>query len=996
MKSIHVKHLLYVLFALLMVAYTSVTAVAQQSQNVKGVVIDENGEPIIGASVFVVGTNNGVITDIDGNFEINAVKGNTFRVSYIGFKQQDLPFRGQPSLRIVLEQEATALDEVVVVGYGTMTRKEMTSAISHVSADNLNQVTSLDSRMLLQGKVSGVSVTNTAVADPNSQGSIQIRGVSSRSAGTGPLYVIDGIPGGDMTNINPADIESIDVLKDGAASAIYGTRGSNGVILVNLKKGTKDGSVHTSYSASFTMNVAKRELEVLSADQYRDYRCILNPLADKGASTDWFDAATQIGMSHMHTLTLSGGNAKTNYRITADFRDAEGLDLRSDRMEYGARANISHTTKEGLFTFTASITPRIIKRNLSDGAVYRNALTNNPTYPIYDENSKNGFFAWPNAEPGYNVIEQMSEEISMTEIKLLEWNASAAINLLPLFNPKNDKMTLKSVVSISQNITDKFGGSFTPSTYAANINNAIRGNAKRSYDNSINTNLEWVTNFSTKIQGHQIRAMAGYSWNYGVSSGMAASNQNFDSDVLTFNNLGAGLKAGEDGLINMSSYKNDHTLISFFARVNYDWKERYMISASLRYEGSSRFGANHKWGYFPAVSAGWRISDEPWMEGASSWLDDLKVRYDYGVTGNQDFGNYISLSTYGAYGYYEYEGERFKVWGPGKNVNPNLRWEKGHNQNIGVDFSLLNYRITGSLNYFIRKQSDLLGEYDVSLPPNLFPKVFANVGTMRNQGFEFDLTFNAVRKDNFNWDLTVVGATNDNKFMSFSNDIYQGQKYYSTCSMDNPNNPGYLQRIEEGQRVGNYFTFRYAGVDNNGDWLIFDKNNNIIPVAQGVEEDKSITGNGLPVFTGSITSSFRLYDFDFSFSLRGAAGFEIFNVHDFYYGLQSMNTNLLKSAYSRNAHITTGKNVVLDYFLEPGDYLKIDNVTLGYNLKLNRRFIDKIRFFFNASNLYTFTKFTGIDPSVYEVNGLTPGTFGGSSAYYPSAFQFVFGLQVGF
>ena len=440
-----------------------------QQRTLKGVVIDQNGEPIIGGAVFVVETNKGEITDIDGNFSINVENGQTLRISYIGFATQEIPYRGQENLRVVLQEETTALDEVVVVGYGSMTRKEMTSAISHVGAEDLNHVTSLDSRMLLQGKVSGVSVTNTAVADPNSQGSIQIRGVSSRSAGTGPLYVIDGIPGGDMTNINPADIESIDVLKDGAASAIYGTRGSNGVILVNLKKGTKDGNVHTQYSASFTMNVAKRELQMLNADQFRAYRCVLNPLADKGGNTDWFDAATQVGMQHMHTLTLSGGNAKTNYRVTADFRDAEGIDLRSDRMEYGARANVSHTTKDGLFTFTASITPRVIKRNKSAGSVFKNALLNNPTNPIYDANTKNGFYAWPSAEPGYNIIEQMSEEIDMTEIKLLEWNASAGVNLLPLFTPKNNNMTLKSVVSVSQKLVDKFGGYFTPSTYASNL-----------------------------------------------------------------------------------------------------------------------------------------------------------------------------------------------------------------------------------------------------------------------------------------------------------------------------------------------------------------------------------------------------------------------------------------------------------------------------------------------------------------------------------------------
>ncbi len=379
-----------------------------------------------------------------------------------------------------------------------------------------------------------------------------------------------------------------------------------------------------------------------------------------------------------------------------------------------------------------------------------------------------------------------------------------------------------------------------------------------------------------------------------------------------------------------------------------------------------------------------------------SWIDDLKVRYDYGVTGNQEIGNYQSLATYKAYGWYQYGGNNFHVWGPSKNVNSELRWEKGHNQNIGLDFSLFKHKVTGSFNYFHRKQSDLLGSYSVSVPPNLFSTIYANVGTLRNTGFELDITVNAVRAKDFTYSFTLVGATNNNKFVSFSNDVYKGQKYYSTCNMANPNNPGYLQRIEEGERIGNYFTYRYAGVDKKGDWLIYDKKGNVIPVSQGTEEDKAVTGNGLPKFTGSMTHNFTYKNFDLTVALRGAAGFDIFNVHDFYFGLQSMSTNQLTTAYSKNAHITTGKNVITDYFIEPGDYLKIDNITLGYTMNLNKKYIEKIRLFGTANNLYTFTKFTGVDPSTYEVNGLTPGTFGGGYNYYPSAFQFILGLQVSF
>ena len=967
---------------------------AQAKSQFTGTVVDKDGEPIIGASVFVQGTQNGAITDLDGKFALSMSRGQNAVISYIGFEDKVVNFQGQTDLRIVMESATTALDEVVVVGYGSMKKREMTSAISHVSAKDLNQVSSLDSRMLLQGKVSGVNVDNSQVADPNQQGSIQIRGVSSRQAGTGPLYVIDGVPGGDMTNINPADIESIDVLKDGAASAIYGTRGGNGVILVNLKKGSRDGSVHTQYSGSFTLNQPKRELQLLTAKQYRAYRCADNPVNDFGSSTDWFKASTRTGMSHMHTLTVSGGNARSNYRVTADYRYATGIDLRSDRREYGARASANHTTKSGLFSFTASVTPRVIRKNNSVG--FGSIIQNNPTFPIYDDNSPNGYYQFPLGVPGSNVVETATQVVSFDQIRILEMSASAKINLLPLFTPSHPDFELNSLVTLSDHITDKFENSYTPSTYSGQVHAGTTGYASKGSSASSLVNLEWVTNFAMKLADHRVRLMAGYSYAYNVSESLSANNTNFTTDATLYNNLGEGMLAAEEGKILMSSHKEDNKLISFFARVNYDWKERYLLSLSIRHEGSSRFGANHKWGNFPAASVAWRISDEPFFKGASKVVDDLKVRYDFGVTGNQDIGNYLSLSTYRSFGYWQYQGESFHVWGPSGNVNPDLRWEKGYNQNVGIDFSFWQYRITGSLNYFNRHQVDLLGTYDVPVPPNISGTIVANVGSMRNQGVELDLTVNPVRTEDFNWSFTLIGATSDNKFESFSNDVFKGQTYVSMCNMANPNSPGSLQRLEEGQRVGNYYTYRYAGVDAQGDWLVYAANGHIIPIVEATEADKTVTGNGLPWFTGSLTNNFRYKEFDFGFSLRTALGFEIFNVHDFYYGLQAMNSNLLTSAYARNAEITSGSNRLTDYFLEPGDYLKIDQITLGWTHNFDLKFIEKIRVFATASNLYTFTKFTGIDPSVYPVNGMTPGTFGGSATYYPSAFQFVFGVQVGF
>lgn len=978
---------------------STVTVTAAVTRPVKGVfkgsVLDPEGNPVIGAALLSADGKVGITTDLDGNFSVEAPgESLPVTVTAMGYQALEYVLHSGRTEKIYLQDETTILDEVVVIGYGTLSKKEMTSAISHLGEKDFNHVSSLDASMLLQGKVSSVSISNTALADPNNYGSIQIRGVSSRNAGMDPLIVVDGVPGGDLTNINPADIQSFDVLKDGAASAIYGTRASNGVILINLKKGTKDGRVHTSYSATVTVNQPKRELDIMDAAQYRAYRCVTNPLADLGGSTDWFDAATRTGFSHMHTVSLSGGDERTSYRATVDYRNANGIDLRSDRREYSTRANINHTTKGGLFTFSASVAPRMIHRN-TDAGVMNRILINNPTIPVYDDREADGYYRVPAGSESSNIVETMKMVEGSSDIKLLDWNASAQANLLPLLFPARPDMSLTSKATFSQYAVDKFNGGWSPSVYGPNINSGTTGVASRSYSNSRTDNFEWVTNFSARFREHQVRVMAGYSYMYGASADFSASNSNFDTDVTTYNSIGSGAEAAKDGIVGMGSSKSDHKLIGFFARVNYDWKQRYILSASFRHEGSSRFGINHKWGNFPAVSAGWRISDEPFLKRVS-WIDDLKFRYDFGITGNEDIGNYHSLSSYRAFGYFQYEGTRFHVWGPSANTNTELRWEKGYNQNIGLDFSLFRYRLNGSLNYYIRRQVDLLGDYAVSVPPNLFDTIYANVGTLRNTGLEVDITFNAVRKRDFNWDITLVGATNDNRFISFSNDVYTGESYYYTCLMANPNNPGYLQRIEEGKRIGNYFTYRYAGVDNNGDWLIYDKKGNVIPIAEGTTEDKAVTGNGLPVFTGSLSTSIVWKNLDVNLSLRGAAGFELFNVHDFYFGLQSSTYNQLTSAWAKNAHVTTGKNIITDYFIEPGSYLKIDNVTVGYTFPVNRRFLDKVRIFATGNNLFTFTRFTGIDPSNYEYNGLTPGTFGGAYTYYPSVFQFIFGAQVNF
>ncbi len=983
--------------ALAALLLSSFAAMAQQI-NVSGTVTDASGEPVIGASVVAVDSQGGTTTDVDGNYVVSVDSKGKLRFSYIGFTTQTVAVDGRATINVVLQENTAVLDEVVVIGYGTMDKKELTSAISHVGEKDFLSVSSLDPSMMIQGKVPGVSITNTGAGDPNNQASIQIRGVSSRSAGLGPLIVVDGVPGGNLTNINPNDIASFDILKDGAASAIYGTRGSNGVILVTTKKGAKDGQTHASYSGTFSWDKVKEELDMMNAQEYRDVRLGWGDTGvDLGGNDNWLDAVTRTGFTMRHTLTLSGGNEKSNYRVSADYRNANGIDLRSHREEYGARASVSHTTKGGLFTISANIAPRIIYRDNADWSVFRNAIEANPTTPIMNPENPNSYYNFQGQVVGSNPVELMKLEKDHADTKLLDWDGTLKLNLLPLFMPNAKySQNLSTQVTFADHQYSNNNTWFRPSTSTLAINSGYDGEGSRSYSKERQYILEWLANYNISIKKHNIKAMAGYSYQYSQYSGFNVENKDFPNDGLGADNIGSGDLAKEEGEVLMGSYKNDAKLIAFFGRVSYDFDGKYLLTASLRHEGSSKFGANHKWGNFPAVSAGWRISEEEFMKGAE-WINDLKIRADYGVTGNQDFGSYLSLNTMTGFGYYYYNGKYFQVWGPSKNVNPDLHWEKGKNWNVGLDFSMFNNRLYGSLNYFNRRQQDLLGNYKVSVPPYLFDETYVNVGTMKNTGFEFDITFNAVDTRDFSYTMNFVGTAMSNKFVDFSNSEYIGQDFYNECGTEDPYPYYNLQRIEKGKSLGNFYMWKYAGFTPEGEWLVYDHDGDIIRASQATDEDRQVVGNGMPKFTLSTTHNFRYRNFDLALFFRGAFGFDIFNIHDFYYGTRNFTGNRLKKAYGKNFGIApTANPVACDYFLERGDYFKLDMITLGYTLPMPKvRFLDKIRVYGTVKNVFTITRFTGVDPSTYQVNGLTPGGQG-SRTYYPSTRQFIVGLQLDF
>lgn len=972
---------------------TPVIAAAEIENVISGKVIDEDGSPLPGVNVLLKGTLIGTVTDAAGQYSLRvpdeSLTNGILVFSFIGYTVQETAINGRFSIDVNMVSDITSLDEVVVVGYGTQEKRNITTAVAHLSSKDILQVAGNGALMAMQGKVAGLSITNTAAADPNSSPNFQLRGVSSRSAGLGPLFVINGIPGGNIDNLNQNDIESIDVLKGGAASAIYGTRGSNGVILITTKQGTT--APQAFYDGYVSFNYLTNKLDVLSRDEFMQH----NRGVDFGANTDWLKEVThEPAVSHKQTLQLSGGSDLTNYMISFDYRDAEGLDLRSAKEEYGARLNLTHKAANNLYVATITMAPRYLKSNNASNNAFTQALFLNPTIPVYDTVNRARYFNVRTGFDGaYNPVEELKTVLSGTEGKYLDWSASFKLNIL-----KN----LYSQVNLSEISGDFFDFGFTPSTNTGRINNnGGRNTANRAYNKNDQKTFEWITDYSFGKDEHDFEVMAGYSFNYFRNEGLSASNEQFPSDVLTYNNLGTGTWILESPQNRVGSYKNDSKLIAFFGRVNYDFASKYYVSASLRREGSSKFGADNKWGNFPGVSAGWRIMNEKFFP-VVKWLDELKLRADYGVTGNQDFGNYLSLDTYSGYGFYSYQGSYYQVWGPSQNTNYNLRWEKAENLNFGVDFEMFESKLSGSLNYYTRTNKDLLGNYNVSVPPNVQGSTFVNVGTMKNSGLEIQLEGHPYTADNFKYTVTFAGATNNNKFVSFSNNLYQGQGFSDVAGLGGMGSSGLsAQRLEEGKRIGSFYMLKSAGVDATGRLLVYNKAGEVIPGNQAKAEDRQYVGNGLPKFTASLGNNFVYGNFTLSIFLRGAFGYDLYNTVAYFIGTPATQNgvNVLAKAYDggKYASLTNPETYssLSDYFLEKGDFVKVDNVTLAYNFKVPVKFISSAKVYFTGRNLYTFTNFTGGDPESVNINGLTPG-INTSLAYYPSSLQLIAGLQLKF
>lgn len=951
-----------------------------QTQKVTGTVVDSKDEPIIGASVIIKGTSTGTSTDIDGNFALNANPGNVVTITYIGYKPQEFTVKaGEATKRIVLQEDTEMLDEVVVIGYGQTTKKELTGAVASMKKEDLNTGTFTNAMGMLQGKVAGLQIVNPGGADPTAKYEMLLRGTNTLAAGQGPLVIIDGVVGQDIRNINFQEIESIDVLKDGSAAAIYGTRGTNGVVIVTTKR-ARSGHAEVTYDGQISCGTVTRRAKPLSAS---DFNYVVNTYRPEmsgslyGADTDWFDQISRTSWSHKHTISLSGGTDKFSHFTSVNYEYAEGVQKKNDYEKIAARTNIRNSMLEGWLDLDVNLYVTHRKYNPASTSAYAQAFSHNPTEPVYnpDDKTSGGYYRIIAMEY-YNPVAMINERDATTTDDNYGGNLRATLNIKPVEGLKFD-----AFVSLNRE-------SYEAEEYRTQFYPSIIGNNGSATINNYHNNdvqFEATAHYIRQFDAHSLQALLGYTYQYGVENTAEMGNEGFDFDSYGVNNIGSGT-----GLLNgkatLYSNKEDHTYIGAFARVLYNFDERYLASVSIRRDGSSRFGQNLKWGWFPAVSVGWRISREKFLRDVS-WLNELKIRGGYGETGNQDFSNYKSLILMSTAGKFWYNGQWINTYQPASNPNPDLQWERKKEWNVGIDASFFDRRLNLTVDYYHRTTDNLLYEYTVPTPPYIFDTLFTNVGKVSNQGVEVTINAIPVQVGDFTWNTTFIVAHNKNKLDKFTNEEFSSGTYKVGWS-----SPGkcYTQRLTEGESLGTFWGPVWLGTDNDGnDVLKGQKGDGTVP-----EEEWENLGSAYPKVTMSWSNAFTWRHWDLSFSLRASLGGKVLNDMAMKYcnldnlGLQ----NIMGSWMDDQKHTELGTKYSSKY-VEDGSFLKMDNITLGYEFLFNNKYIKSLRLSFTAQNVFTATKYKGVDPEV-GITGLEPGLEGLS--YYPRTTDFTFGVTAKF
>ncbi|MCQ2144429.1 MAG: TonB-dependent receptor [Bacteroidales bacterium] len=1004
---------------LLLVSLFAVASMAQAfaATPVKGKITDANGEPIIGAAVMEVGTTNGVVADVDGTYTISVAGSNSvLQFSCIGYTTVEETVGSRAVIDVVLEESASFLQEAVAIGYGTQKKADVTSSVQSIKSDAFNAGAVTDAGQLIQGKVAGLSI-NLPSGDPTASSAVSLRGTSSLLGTSDPLVLVDGIPG-SLSTVAPEDIESIDVLKDGSATAIYGTRGTNGVIIITTKNAKREMPATVEYNGYVSASTWLKTPDFLDAKALTDLRAQgYNFVGARGEfldaqgnnaekATDWLKEISRTAISHNHNLSIMGGTKHNTYTANISYNDRQGTIKNTGSQTIRARALVSQYLFDDMLKLSAEVMADETKRDSRFDAnyVYRQACIHSPLEPVYDED---GMYTKRDIYFYQNPLSIINEQLGESRSRNVRFNGIA--ELKPI-----EQLTLKALyVRKGQN---SIGGYYNTRKDESTTKDGRNGQAGRNASEYISNMLELSASYVQDFGKHHITAVAGYSYEDHTSERFSASTYDFPSDAYTWNKLEMG-DAINRGQASISSYKQETKLIGLFARATYNYDDRYLLMASIRRDGSSKFGSDRHWGNFPGVSAGWRINNEGFMKDIK-WLDNLKLRAGFGITGIDVTSPYQSLQSLDYSGSYRYNGTWIKTLSPVRNDNAELHWEKKFEYNVGLDFAVLDERLSGSIDFYQRDTKDALYWYSVPVPPYQYGKIMANGAHIQNRGVEVLINATPVLTKNFSWDMAITGSYNKNVLVSLSSDTYKSDSDYFYEGYISEPVQKYSHIVKVGWPLGNIYNLKSIGVDNKGKWVVerIRKDDNGVPVSKyydlaenASEADYQVLGNGVPRYNLGWTNNFRYKGFDLAITMRGAFGFQILNMQKLFYGTSysSFQYNVLKSAYdlheavdSRTGEKTGEKTPITDvqravsYFVENGDYWKIDNLTLGYNYKFKEnKFIKRIRVYGTVNNLATITKYSGLDPEVPSI-GYTAGT--DERDKYPTVRSYTFGLNLTF
>jgi iron complex outermembrane receptor protein len=969
----------------------SFTGIAQDKV-VSGRVTDTAGRGVAGASVAVSGvTGRGTSTDANGSFSFSVPSSaTTLVISSIGFTTQEVDITGRNSVLVSLQVSAGSLNEIVVLGYGTTRRRDVTGSISKIGEKDLNQGPITNPLQQIAGRAAGVTI-NQVGSEPGVAPNIRIRGITSLSGGNNPLVVVDGIQGNlDLLNqVPPSEIESVDILKDASATAIYGSRGAAGVVLITTKKG-RAGRTILEYSGTASYETIAKKFEMLSASEFRAEAARRGITGyDYGGNTDWFDLISRDGYTQNHNLAFGGGSNDFSYRASVTAILQEGILINSGFRNYIGRFQGTQRALDNRLNLTFNLNTSTSTNRWNGPGNIGGALQRRPTDPVYFKDRSgqdSAYFIDPNAFAYVNPYARSKEMIDGSESNNLFGSLRADLEVV--------RGLTAGFFGSWRRVSSIYGSYASPLTTREDARN-FKGIAQRNTNTSNERLMDLSLNYRKSVKGHSLDAIFVYEWQKAIYEGFAAQGRGFINDLLTFNALqSADITKAQVG--DISSYKNDRTLVSFLGRVNYNYLNKYYVTASVRRDGASVFGANHKWGNFPAASLAWRIAGENFMQSQRIFTD-LKLRVGYGVTGNQQgLGPLQSIVLVRPSGTTFFGGQLIPNFSVVQNANPDLRWETRKMANVGVDFAVMKGKLSGTVDFYTGNTENLLFDYTVPQPPFITNTIKANVGTVRNTGVEATLSYNLVQKRDFTVTLAGNFTKNTNEVIELSGSLNGVPVNTDTVRWGSGGTTGVastnngISFLIKGQPIGTFFLFKHGGIDGNGNQLIEDLNKNGKIDDNDRSADRYIAGTALPKFTYAFTPSMTYKNFDLNMVWRGSYGNKIYNARKATLSAMAQfgQQNVLKEAVTTNIN---NIDYASDFWLEDGSYFRLDNLTMGYRIPVNSRFFNTIRASFTGTNLLVFTNYSGIDPELRSDGGSGFGIDGG---IYPRTRSFALGLNI--